>query len=339
MKTFEGGRLLVPDRNPALDFCKGVLVLFMVLYHWINYFVGVQGPVYTYLRFIPPSFIFVTGFLLANVYPVRYGFAGAPVYRRLVVRGLKLLLLFLLLNVAANLVFATSYNRVMPGLDGFIRDLPIILASGHAKAAFSVLVPISYLLILSALIFLIARWYKQALPFICMGIYLAVVLLDWYGWANLNLTLVGIGALGLWAGCYPLHQIDAWVDHPLLVVTFNVAYLVIISFWGVGYFMQAIGVCLSAMLIYMIAIRSAAFGEWKIVIVMLGQYSLFGYVSQICLLQVLQRSLAMLSLGHWGLWITSFIGAFALTIGAVMVAQYGRGKSSLADRLYRVAFA
>ena len=64
------------DRNQALDFTKGVLVLLMILYHWINYFVGISGPVYTYLRFIPPSFIFIAGFLIANVYPTKYGLNG-----------------------------------------------------------------------------------------------------------------------------------------------------------------------------------------------------------------------------------------------------------------------
>ena len=65
------------NRNPALDYTKGVLVLFMILYHWINYFVGIEGPVYPYLRFIPPSFIFIAGFLLANIYPTKYGFSNS----------------------------------------------------------------------------------------------------------------------------------------------------------------------------------------------------------------------------------------------------------------------
>ena len=135
---------VVRERNRALDFSKGVLVLFMVLYHWINYFVGVYGSIYIYLRFIPPSFVFITGFLIANVYPARYGLRSVQVYRRMLVRGGKLLLLFVLLNIAANLVFARSYKGAMPGVDGFFRDLAIILTTGNAKAAFSVLVPIGY---------------------------------------------------------------------------------------------------------------------------------------------------------------------------------------------------
>lgn len=48
-------------RIPALDFTKGALVLTMVLYHWLNYFVGVTGYYYRYLHFLTPSFIFITG--------------------------------------------------------------------------------------------------------------------------------------------------------------------------------------------------------------------------------------------------------------------------------------
>src|SRR6184192_3526731 len=57
-----------PGRNSALDFTKGMLVLLMVLYHWLNYFVASEGDFYRYLRFVTPSFIFITGFLISNVY-------------------------------------------------------------------------------------------------------------------------------------------------------------------------------------------------------------------------------------------------------------------------------
>ncbi len=37
-------------RDEALDGVKGALVLFMVLYHWANYYVGVEWAGYRYLR-------------------------------------------------------------------------------------------------------------------------------------------------------------------------------------------------------------------------------------------------------------------------------------------------
>ena len=61
------------SRNSALDFTKGALVLFMVLYHSLNYFrLDRGGPYLTYLRFLSPSFIFISGFLITHIYRSKY---------------------------------------------------------------------------------------------------------------------------------------------------------------------------------------------------------------------------------------------------------------------------
>src|SRR5262245_56150706 len=83
----------------AIDFTKGMLVLIMVLYHWLNYFVSTGGEFYRYLRFLTPSFIFITGFVIANVYVVGYGIGDPRVPRRLIQRGFKLLVLFVAINL------------------------------------------------------------------------------------------------------------------------------------------------------------------------------------------------------------------------------------------------
>src|SRR5271170_5221971 len=93
-----------PQRISALDFTKGTLVLIMVLYHWINYFVGPQWEYYQYLRFLTPSFIFITGFMISNVYLSKYDAAGPRLSKRLFTRGLKLMAIFLALNVARTFV-------------------------------------------------------------------------------------------------------------------------------------------------------------------------------------------------------------------------------------------
>src|ERR1051325_736043 len=69
----KSGRTGLP-RDAAIDFTKGTLVLFMVLYHWLNYFVGPQGHYYNYLRFLTPSFIFISGFMISRIQLSRYGF-------------------------------------------------------------------------------------------------------------------------------------------------------------------------------------------------------------------------------------------------------------------------
>src|SRR3984957_12974562 len=84
------------QRITALDFTKGALVLIMVLYHWINYFIGPDWGYYRYLRFLTPSFIFVTGFMVSHIYLSKYKAADPRLPKRLITRGLKLLAIFLL---------------------------------------------------------------------------------------------------------------------------------------------------------------------------------------------------------------------------------------------------
>ena len=92
------------QRIPALDFTKGALVLIMVLYHWINYFIGNEWGYYQYLRFLTPSFIFITGFMISNVYLSKYAVADSRLPKRLFTRGLKLLAIFVVLNLSRILI-------------------------------------------------------------------------------------------------------------------------------------------------------------------------------------------------------------------------------------------
>ena len=327
------------DRNPALDFTKGVLVLFMVLYHWINYFVGVEGAFYTYIRFVPSAFIFLAGFIMANIYPAKYGFGNSRLYVRLVTRGLKLLVLFTVLNVTANMFIERSYKGAMPGIEGLISNAATIYISWNARVSFGVLVPIGYLLVLSAVIFLAIRVHKYSVHLICAALFLCVWFLDLYGSPNPNLSFIAIGILGMVFGFYPIEKVNNWVGHPYVVVGLNVGYILAISIYGIGYVMQVIGVCLSVMLIYLAGVTSTASGVLRGTIILLGKYSLFGYIAQIGLLQLLQANLPLFNLNIWALWIISFVGAFTLTIFTVRMAHYIRTRTHIADWIYRVVFS
>lgn len=328
-----------PDRNQALDFTKGVLVLFMVLYHWMNYFVSIGGPLFTYLRFLPPSFIFISGFVIASFYPAKYGFNHSSLYTRLIIRGVKLLALFTLLNVTANILFVESYRSTMPGVDGFLHDAAAIYIFGNGKATFLILIPISYLLLLAACIFLIGRVYKHVIYLSCAALFGFIAFMDFHDLASPNFTLIGIGLLGIAAGFYPIERINAWAGRPFIgVVILNVAYILAITIWGVNYLLLIIGVFLTVILTYLVGVKTVAWGGIRNLIILLGKYSLFGYIAQIALLQLLHRSLSHLNFNHWTVLITSFIGAFVLTTIAVTLAHEMRGKSYTIDRVYRLAF-
>src|SRR5216684_1359334 len=87
-------------RIPAFDFTKGALVLIMVLYHWINYFMGPHDK--RYIRFMTPSFIFIFVFIISNFYIFKYGISDPHLPKRLIQSGFKILGVFLLLNLMTN---------------------------------------------------------------------------------------------------------------------------------------------------------------------------------------------------------------------------------------------
>src|SRR5438046_666172 len=75
-----------PPRINELDMTKGVLVLFMVVYHTLNYSTEYTLS-FIYLPFLPPSFILITGFLMGRLYLRGQPPAGSDVLARLAVRG------------------------------------------------------------------------------------------------------------------------------------------------------------------------------------------------------------------------------------------------------------
>src|SRR5881409_2124172 len=189
-------------RIAALDFTKKALVLFMVLYHWLNYFMSTEGDFYRYLRFLTPSFIFITGFLISNVYPSKYQIGDPRLTKRLLQRGLKILGLFVVLNTMIGLIFSGSYTgRVLFDHSSISNIIAIyvtgnIVIAGNGKAAaFHILVPISYLLLLSAGLLIVSRFYKYIFHVVCTFFLLCILLLHLNGLESANLELLTIGLL------------------------------------------------------------------------------------------------------------------------------------------------
>ena len=331
------------SRIPALDFTKGALVLIMVLYHWLNYF---YGPVDNrYLRFLTPSFIFITGFLISNIYLSKYGVSDPQLPKRLIQRGLKIFGVFVLLNVTRILLVRENFQPQVSPVRSSIRSLidVYILGSGvgggQTKAvAFFILLPISYLLILSAVLLVASKFYRYTFYVVCVFFLLGIVALNFAGLQSPNLELVTIGLLGVITGYLPIDKVNAVVRHPYLLTFAYVLYLGAITVWDVIYPLQIIGVYLSLMIIYLLGLKSGEPGRARAVVVLLGKYSLFGYIAQIAVLQLLRQGLNYIDseVAVLGL---SFVLAFALTILSVELVNRTRAGSTTVDRLYKAVFA
>lgn len=334
------------QRIAALDFTKGALVLIMVLYHWLNYFYVSQRDVYRYLRFLTPSFIFITGFLISSVYLAKYGVSNPQLPRRLIQRGLKILGVFVALNVVRALLLPRVARDQLLAEHSSIRSLANIyligsnLGAGQEKSvAFYVLVPIGYLLILSAMLLIGARFYKYFFHLVCAASLVSVLVLDAKGMSSANLQLLTIGLLGILLGYVPIEQINDYVRHPYLVMVAYVAYLAAITRWNVIYPLQIVGVCLSLAIIYLAGDADGSPGRVRGVIILLGQYSLLGYIAQIAALQVLHLGIRHTRLGAGSGMVVSFVAAIVLTILAVEAAHRARRNFGAVDRMYRWVFA
>ena len=305
------------DRIPALDFIKGALVLFMVLGHWIVYFPGNQMPLYKYLLFVPTSFLFMTGFMISKVYLSKFQITNPQLPRRLVIRGLKILGIFLILNVARSLLLPELYT---------------------GRVLFNILVPISFLLLLSALLLIACRFYRYSFHAACLSFYLCILILESRGIVIANLELLAIGSLGVICGYLPIKTINAIMRHPYILVTAYLCYIIAITIWGALYPLQVFGVGLTLMLLYIVGAKKGEPGRARGHIILLGKYSLFAYIAQIAVLQLLRTGLRHIAVGAGALGL-SFFAAFALTMISVEVADRLRARAAIVDRLYRAVFS
>jgi peptidoglycan/LPS O-acetylase OafA/YrhL len=332
------------QRIPALDFTKGALVLIMVLYHWINYFIGPQWGYYRYLRFLTPSFIFITGFMISNVYLSKYDAADFRLSKRLITRGLKLLAIFIALNEARVLVIPLlSTGTVVANLLDPKNILTVFVTGNFSSTAgkivsFSILVPIAYLLMFSGALVLPYRFFRYTFHAVCSVFLLSIWALYSIGAQSQNLDLVTIGMLGALIGFVPIAKVNEFVRHPYLLAFAYVLYTIAITIWDVRYPLQIVGVCLSVMVIYLVGAADGESGRIRSEVVLLGKYSLFGYISQIAILQILSASARHLDLGITVL-VISFPVAFALTIVSVEVVDRIRTASRRMDGLYKAVFS
>ena len=337
-------RALKPQRIPALDFTKGALVLVMVLYHWMNYFLRLSWTYYKYLHFLTPSFIFIAGFMISNVYLSKYAATDPRLSKRLLTRGLKLLAVFFVLNLARTLVvpiFGTGAT-VRNAVD--FRNAFAVFVSGNVPVAggklvaFPILVPISYLLMLSGALMFPYRFYKYTFHVVCVLLLLAVAIRGLTGAPSPNLECITIGMMGVLTGFAPISAISDFIRHPYALAFAYFCYTIAITVWNIPFPLLIVGVYLSVMVIYLVGASGSKFGSIRSEFILLGKYSLFGYISQIAILQLLGAGFRRANFGLAAL-AASFFVAIALTIVSVEVVDRARARMPGIDSLYKAVFA
>jgi peptidoglycan/LPS O-acetylase OafA/YrhL len=307
----------------------------MVLYHWMNYFVAVDGTAYKYLRFLTPSFTFITGFLISSVYLSRADESRQRTPKRLLLRGLKLFCIVLLLNLAVYTLHTGQRNGRLP--DQSPGGVTAALLTGSTPVAFSVLVPISYLLILSAGLFVISNYFRGVYHLASAVSVALSLILAFNGRNSGYVQILSIGMLGISVGYVSINHINAMSRNRAAILGAYAIYLAAITFLDDTYALQIVGVCLSLLAIYSIGNSGLAANRPGNLVVLLGKYSLFAYIAQIAILQALHKGLQLVGTvtGASG---AAFLLCTVCTVLSVALLDHARARSRSTNRLYTAIF-
>lgn len=325
-----------PRRTESLDFVKGFLVLGMVVFHSINYFSHQYSWLLAYFRFVSGGFILVSGYIVTAVYAPRWHKSRRAVSSRLFGRGLKLIALFTLLNLGINALALSNFNTVQFGLEQFRERFIEIYGAGNGKyAAFEILLPIGYLLLLSPL----ALW-SNSYPWVPVLMGLAGLVLSALlpGWRLHNANLLLVGYLGMLLGTIAApSQLSTGKHLPIMAALFALSALAMpfLKTAFLGYLWYT-AVALKTAMDACAAVSRP--GCLKQLIVALGQNVLFCYLAHILLLQLIFRLLWSNAQSPWPAIAIVILGTSTILAILTRIATLVRRKSHLADRAYRLVF-
>jgi hypothetical protein len=182
------------------------------------------------------------------------------------------------------------------------------------------------------------RLYRYTFHLVCALLLLSILGLGLANVRSYNLEFIAIGLLGVVIGFTPIKTVNDLVRHPYALTFAYLCYVGAITIWVVPFLFLVVGVFLSVAVIYLIGASGSESSTTRNEIILLGKYSLFGYISQIAILQILGVGFRNFNLGFTGLAI-SFFAAFALTIVSVEVLDRARARVASVDGLYKAVFA
>jgi peptidoglycan/LPS O-acetylase OafA/YrhL len=336
-----GDPLARASRVPSVDSVKGLLVLAMVVYHVLS--IASTGGVETfrYIRFVSGSFIFLAGYVISRFVSQRFERERAAVAWQLASRGIKVLVLFTALNLAIAISGLGNVDKQQLDMTGFFERAGAIYLIGDSRASsFLILLSIGYLLMVSPLVLLSFSRARTLAPLIVLvaALILAAQPSITRQWPNADLWLIGLAGMAIGAPVWAtrLEAAPAW-RVPWLIGAFAVVV------WFTGRFGDAgalyiVGVAMILKLLHDGVARLREGGAVTRELVRMGRYSLFGYIAQIAVIQLMFRALGS---QRWsvGLEVLALGLAAALTTALLCVAMDRlRASSRAADTAYRWVF-
>jgi hypothetical protein len=303
----------------------------------MNYFSTAGPKEYGYIRFISGSFIFISGYIISMFYVGKFKFDRGGTTRRLVMRGLKLFILFSGLNILINLTGIGNPAKAPLGIQQYINNLSTIYISGDIKyAAFLILLPISYLLMISPIIL----QFSNSRILLNVTILLIVFSLTLYNiqWNNLNLGMIGMIGLSVGIGIDGIGKSFAMKSRVSIILGLIIMILMM-GYLDRNILTYSLGVMIVLKLIYDFAMTLNSEMKYFQGIILVGQYSLVCYIMQIIILQGLSR---VLDKKRWGLGyetILIFILTNIFILALCALLKYLRNQYGFIDKSYRFVFS
>jgi hypothetical protein len=287
--------ILNSERDPALDFVKGLLVVGMIAFHTGVLFIPdahVRSLLLNgLLDFVSGSWVFVCGLIITTHYLPLFQAGAGDVSRRLQVRGVKLILLFSALNLlvvllglgqASQLFDPATLARVFVYGDGLLTSFEILLGIGY--------------------VILLGPWF---LAFRKAGVVVTIVAVVFEGYlvrmghavpGNLWIVLCGLAGMTIGATIWPgfvravrAGSIQRWATTGLVLSAVAAYYAgslgwnlnrndLSVYLWGVA------GMIAAMYLSYGWFSSMPTIGAW---LRLLGQYSLISYLLQMALIRLM----------------------------------------------------
>lgn len=325
-------------RIDALDMTKGALVVAMVIYHSLNYSTD-HALGFIYLPFLPPSFILITGFLISRLYFNPEAARDRGVHGRLLIRGFRLLVLFTLLNVVTQLVGRHKFAADPQGIAYLSDYWFVIYGIGGAKfAAFSILLPIAYLLLLAPLLILMDRQNGVLVPVIAVSLVIVSAIFRTGGEPSVNLGLLSIGLIGVVLGGVPANVLSMMGRYWYVAVAVYLGYLALSQLPWQDPFDQLVDACLALTAIFSVCAAIGSKSSFGRQLLTLGKYSLLAYISQIVVLQILCRLFDRLKPFSFFFFL-EILGVLLVMVFLAQGLEWARKRMNWVDACYRIVFA
>jgi hypothetical protein len=307
----------------------------MVIYHSFNYSTDYTLG-FKYLPFLPPSFILITGFLISRLYFKPEVACDPRVHGRLLFRGFRLLLLFTLLNVATQTAGRHKFGTDPQGIV-YLADywVDIYGIGGGRFAAFSILLPIAYLLLLAPLLILLHRCNRVLVPLVTvpLAIFCAAP-----NQPSVNLALLSAGLIGVILGGVPASALCAMGRYWYVAVAGYIGYLTLSYLFWQNPFDQLLNAFLALVAIFSVCSAINSNSPFARRLLVLGQYSLLAYILQIAVLQILTRLFGRVE----PFTVAFFLQMLGVLLLMIIIAEglgWARMKSTWVDASYRAIFA